>query len=234
MEINLDILLVEDDPDIANLIQRGLSIEGFQVNWVSTAQEAITAVDTHTPELAILDLGLPDMGGLSVCRAWRRQQRQLPILILSAKDSVNSKVAGLDAGADDYLTKPFDFEELNARLRALTRRKPSSKSDQTTTEHHIHVTPLSLNEEMHEITLNDRLLELTEREFLLLSYLMKHAGQVVTREQILNFAWRDHIGLTDNAVDVYISYLRRKIELHSPRLIHTVRGIGFKLKAMTH
>lgn len=230
----MKVLLVEDDPCIASFIRRGLEVEGCTVQWVANAQDALQAMD-EPPRLAILDLGLPDVDGLSLCRAWRRQQAQLPILILSARDSVESKVAGLDAGADDYLTKPFEFEELTARLRALSRRQHSQSCADEDDSQCLRVGQLALNHETHEVKLGERQLDLTEREFLLLEYLMRHAGKVVAREQILNYAWDANSDVTDNAVDVYISYLRRKIEQDSPRMIHTVRGIGFKLKpATTH
>jgi len=228
----MKVLLVEDDPGIASFIQRGLEIDGCAVDWVGNAKDALQAI-TQAPTLAILDLGLPDLDGLSVCRAWRRHQANMPILILSARDSTASKVAGLDAGADDYLTKPFEFEELKARLRALCRRQTHA-TEADANEHKLCVGSLTLNGATHEAKLGEQALNLTEREFLLLKYLMCHENKVVSREQILNYAWDEGSEVTDNAVDVYIGYLRRKLEANAPRMIHTVRGVGFKLKAVTH
>lgn len=218
------VLLVEDDPGIASFICRGLAMEGWQVEWVTTAKDALRAM-ANPPNLAILDLGLPDMDGLSVCRAWRLTAATMPILVLSARDALESKIAGLDAGADDYLTKPFAFSELTARLRALERRQ----SLQYAPTRQLQAGELHLNLDTREVRLAGQLLAMTEREFLLLAYLLRHAGEVLSRQHLLTHAWDASADVTENAVDVYIGYLRRKLEPDGiPRMIHTVRGIGFK------
>jgi DNA-binding response OmpR family regulator len=220
----LKVLLVEDDPGIARFLQRGLAADGYQVEWVASGGEALTAVH-NAPVMAILDLSLPDFDGLCVCRAWRRRYPDLPVLILSARDALDSKVAGLDAGADDYLTKPFAFEELLARLRALSRRH---RRDDRVPEV-LRVGPLTLTPATRQVTRDRQSVSLTEREFLLLEYLMRHAGRVVRRRHILELAWDARSDVGENTVDVYVGYLRRKLETGADRLIQTVRGVGFRL-----
>lgn len=224
--MNQRVLLVEDDPGIARFLQRGLAIEGYQVDWVATAADALMAVRKQ-PALAILDLGLPDMDGLSVCRAWRRSAPDLPVLILSARDAVESKVAGLDAGAEDYLTKPFAFEELLARVRVLFRR---GQQNQTTATARLCSGELALDTVTRQVSYQEQWLTLTEREFVLLEYFMRHVGKVLSRERLLDSAWGARDNISENAVDVYVGYLRRKLEEASgTKWIHTVRGVGFKL-----
>lgn len=224
------ILLVEDDPGIARFLQRGLAIEGYQVEWVANGTEALLAT-RKSPAVAILDLGLPDIDGLSVCRAWRRVLPDLPVLILSARDAVESKVAGLDAGADDYLTKPFAFEELLARVRALFRRGNNAAEQPTSC---LSVGCLTLDMTTREVQCRGNDIPLTEREFVLLEFLMRHAGKVISRERILETAWGVREDISINAVDVYVGYLRRKLEdVCGERWIHTVRGVGFKLLVPT-
>lgn len=224
------VLLVEDDPGIARFLQRGLAIEGYQVDWVANGTEALLAT-RKAPSVAILDLGLPDIDGLSVCRVWRRTFPDLPVLILSARDAVESKVAGLDAGADDYLTKPFAFEELLARVRAMFRR---DKSHQETSSARLSVGCLVLDTTTRQVMCHNNELLLTEREFVLLAFLMRHVGKVISRERILESAWEAREDVSINAVDVYVGYLRRKLEeVCGERWIHTVRGVGFKLLVPT-
>lgn len=221
------VLLVEDDPGIARFLQRGLAIEGYQVEWVANGVDALQAA-RKSPAVAILDLGLPDMDGLSVCRAWRRGLPELPVLILSARDAVESKVAGLDAGADDYLTKPFAFEELLARVRALFRR--GSNPAAALPDACLTVGCLMLDRTTRQVQCHGSDIPLTEREFVLLEFLMRHAGKVISRERILETAWGAREDISINAVDVYVGYLRRKLEeTCGDRWIHTVRGVGFKL-----
>ena len=223
----MKILLVEDDPGIAGFVERGLRVEGYHVEWVASAGEAFDAIQNNVT-MAILDLGLPDLDGLSVCRAWRREHPELPILILSARDSVESKVAGLDAGADDYLTKPFVFEELMARVRALCRRHGKPVREKAS----LQLADLTLDPETREVQRAGQVINLTEREFLLLEYLLRNQGKVISRQAIVDSAWESDTEISDNAVDVYISYLRRKIDQGNARLIHTVRGVGFKVQLL--
>lgn len=229
--MNRRVLLVEDDPSIARFLQRGLTIEGYQVDWVATASEALNAVNKQ-PAIAILDLGLPDMDGLSVCQRWQLSAPKLPVLILSARDAIESKVAGLDAGAEDYLTKPFAFEELLARVRVLFRRGQQMQ-DKTTAI--LTLGCLALDIAAHQAQCKEQELILTEREFVLLEYFMRHAGKVLSRERLLASAWGARDDISENAVDVYVGYLRRKLEdICGEKWIHTVRGVGFKLLQPSH
>lgn len=229
--MNRRVLLVEDDPSIARFLQRGLTIEGYQVDWVATASEALNAVNKQ-PAIAILDLGLPDMDGLSVCQRWQHSAPKLPVLILSARDAIESKVAGLDAGAEDYLTKPFAFEELLARVRVLFRRGQQMQ-DKTTAI--LTLGCLALDIAAHQAQCKEQELILTEREFVLLEYFMRHAGKVLSRERLLASAWGARDDISENAVDVYVGYLRRKLEdICGEKWIHTVRGVGFKLLQPSH
>lgn len=220
------LLLVEDEPKLARLIVQGLTDESFAVDHVADGAAALGRVQETTYDLVILDVMLPGIDGFAVCRALRARGFDAPILILSARGVVEDRVKGLELGADDYLTKPFASSELSARVRALLRRRHGAAA------HRLEVGTLTLDPVSRAVHRGERRLELTQKEWALLEYLMRQAGQPVTRgmiaEQVWNSAWH---GLT-NVIDVYITRLRRKVDATGePRLIHAVRGVGYVIRA---
>ncbi|NPV81316.1 MAG: response regulator transcription factor [Firmicutes bacterium] len=217
-------LVVEDEVKLASLIKKGLENEGFTADVAHDGNMAYEQASCTDYDVIILDLMLPGMDGLTVCRRLREEGNETPILILTAKDEVNDKVAGLNAGADDYLTKPFSFDELVARLRALLRRARELKSENLT------VGELSLDTATHEAIRGDRRVQLSGTEYRILEYLMRHPNQIVTRGAIEEHVWGYGFVSNSNLVDVYIRYLRRKIdEGFNVRLLETVRGEGYRL-----
>lgn len=221
----MNILLVEDDVGIARFVERGLTLEGIQVQWTATGEEALAYLRSYQYDAIILDLMLPDMDGRDVCRTLRGQGVTTPICMLTAKDSLDEKISGFEVGADDYLTKPFAFEELLARIKVMQRRNSNYQDLEE-----ISFGPLSMDLAGHEAKIDGRVLDLTQREFSLLEYLMRHAGKTVSRERIIDNAWGPASDITSNAVDVYVGYLRKKMNALSESMeIRTVRGIGFKL-----
>ncbi len=227
------VLVIDDQESVIDLIKLGLKYEGFEVEAASDGEKGIATAQRTNPVIIILDWILPDMDGLEVCRRLRTNPttRDIPILMLTAKGEVGSRVEGLNIGADDYLTKPFDFEELVARIRAILRRLDHS----TTAEKSqiLQVGDLQLNRATHEVTRAGRLIDLTVTEFNLLQLLMSHPGQALDRQTILNQVWGyDFLGET-NIIEVYIRYLREKIEdsPSTPRFIQTIRGVGYILKS---
>ena len=218
------VLVVEDDEDIAQALQRSLRMEGYEVRSAADGEAALEQGRTFAPDLVILDLGLPKVDGLEVARSLRAED-DVPILILTARDALDSRVEGLDAGADDYLVKPFERQELLARMRALLRRRPPRGSAP------LRVNDLSLNADTHEVSRGERPIELTQREFELLEYLMRNQRLVVSRERLLDEVWGYDPMAATNTIDVFISNLRRKLEAGGePRLLHTKRGAGYVLK----
>src|ERR687886_135981 len=212
------VLVVEDDGDIAEVLRRSLRLEGYDVRL---AGDGVQALD----ESSLLDLGLPQLDGIEVCRQLRKDG-DVPILILTARDGVDARVQGLDSGADDYLVKPFERQELLARLRALLRRRPPRGSAFLT------VGDLRLNPDTREVARGDRSIELTGREFELLEYLMRNERLVVSRESLLDDVWGYAPFAETNTVDVFVSNLRRKLEAGGePRVLHTVRGAGYVIRA---
>jgi two-component system, OmpR family, response regulator len=219
------VLLVEDDPRIAGFISRGLSAEGYLVDVAKSGREALEFSAENDYPLVILDRMLPGMDGLGVCHELRKQGSNSMILMLTAKDALQDKLDGLAGGADDYMTKPFAFDELLARLHALLRRAPYSEA-----EEELRVGDLVLRSADHVVRRGDRNIDLTAKEFALLSYLMRNAGKVVTRARLLNNVWGYNFEPGTKVVDVYIRYLRKKVddgEEHT--LIHTVRGFGYRI-----
>ncbi len=222
--MNERILILEDDPAILKVLQRGLSYEGYTVDIATDGYEGLARVSEHRPDLVILDWMLPGLDGLEVCRRLRAVGR-LPILMLTAKDAVQDRVQGLDAGADDYLVKPFSLEELLARIRALLRRAQAERAPV------YQYADLTLNTIAREAKRGERRLALTAREFDLLELFLRHPEQVLTREVILDRIWGYDFGGESNVLDVYIRYLRQKLESGGePRLIHTIRGVGYVLR----
>jgi two-component system, OmpR family, response regulator MprA len=220
------LLVVEDDPQVRAMLARALGYEGFEVTCVPDAAGAMAGMRTADPELMLLDLLLPDEDGLEVCRRLREQGERIPILMLTARDTVSDRIAGLDAGADGYLVKPFSTAELVARVRALLRRARDDSPAQVR-----RFDDLTLDTATREVRRGDRPVALTRREFDLLERLMASPGAVMPRERLIMDAWGFSSSVETNSVDVYVGYLRRKLEEGGePRLIHTVRGAGYVLR----
>ncbi len=219
------VLVVEDDEDIAQVLQRMLRTEGYEVRVAGDGEAAVSDARAYVPDLVILDLGLPKLDGIDVARELRGRD-DVPILVLTARDAVDSRVEGLDAGADDYLVKPFERQELLARLRALFRRRPPRGSAP------LAVGDLILNPDTHEVSRAERSIDLTQREFELLEYLMRNERIVISRQRLLDEVWGyDPFSMT-NTIEVFVSNLRRKLESGGePRLLHTIRGAGYVLRA---
>jgi two-component system, OmpR family, response regulator MprA len=218
------VLVVEDDDAIAQVLQRSLRMEGYEVRIAGDGVAALDEEHAFLPDLVILDLGLPRLDGLEVAKTLR-QSDDVPILVLTARDAVESRVEGLDAGADDYLVKPFERQELLARLRALLRRRPP-RGQATLT-----MADLKLNPDTHEVRRGGRPVDLTQREFELLEYLMRNERIVISRQRLLDEVWGyDPFSMT-NTIEVFVSNLRRKLESGGePRLLHTIRGAGYVLR----
>jgi two-component system, OmpR family, response regulator MprA len=219
------VLVVEDDEEIAQVLQRSLRLEGYEVRIAGDGEAALDQSAAFNPDLVILDLGLPKLDGIEVARRLRSAD-DVPILMLTARDALESRVEGLDSGADDYLVKPFERQELLARLRALLRRRPPRGTASLT------VADLSLNPDTHEVSRGDREIELTQREFELLEYLMRNERIVVPRQRLLEEVWGYDPFATTNTIEVFVSNLRRKLEAGGEaRLLHTIRGAGYVLRA---
>lgn len=218
------ILVIEDESKIADFLRRGLTYEGFQVDVRFDGEAGLKAARDNPPDLVILDVMLPGIDGIEVCRRLRAGGA-VPVLMLTAKDSVADKVKGLDSGADDYMVKPFSFDELIARVRALLRRTRPNE------EMVVHFSDLTLNVTTREVTRGDRKIDLTTKEFDLLHFFMRHPRQVLPRELIYDRIWGYDFGGESNILEVYIRYLRSKLEANNePRLIQTVRGVGYALR----
>jgi len=221
------ILLAEDDRAVRDAVDRALRGAGYQVNAVGDGQAALAGARTPNTDALVLDLGLPVVDGIEVCRQLRGEGSRLPILVLTARAGVADRVAGLDAGADDYLTKPFALDELLARLRALLRRSGAEDHDPE-----LRLADLILDPETRECRRGDRLIELTRTEHLLLELLLRNPRIVLSRTRIFEHVWGYDFGPESNSLEVYVGYLRRKLESGGePRLIHTVRGVGYVLKS---
>jgi DNA-binding response OmpR family regulator len=219
------VLVVEDDEDIALALQRSLRMEGYEVRLAGDGEAALDEAVAFMPDMVVLDLGLPKLDGIEVARRLRADG-DVPILMLTARDALESRVEGLDVGADDYLVKPFERQELLARLRALLRRRPPRGSRSYV------VADLSLNPDTHEVRRGERDIELTQREFELLEYLMRNERIVVPRQRLLEEVWGYDPFATTNTIEVFVSNLRRKLEAGGePRLLHTIRGAGYVLRA---
>ncbi len=221
------ILVVDDDRAVRESLRRSLTFNGYVVDTAGDGLEALEKVVGQRPDLLLLDVMMPRMDGLEVCRRLRSAGDDLPILVLTARDSVSERVAGLDAGADDYLAKPFALEELLARLRALLRRATPEEEDSEALEFE----DLRLDPVTRDVTRGDRAISLTRTEFALLEMLMANPRRVLSRSRILEEVWGYDFPTSGNALEVYVGYLRRKTEADGePRLIHTVRGVGYVLR----
>lgn len=220
----MQILVVDDDTEILDLLSRGLKFEGYDVKTAAEGATALTYFKQEAPDLVLLDVMMPGMNGIEVCREMRKV-RDTPILMLTAKDAVSDKVAGLDSGADDYIVKPFVFEELLARVRAQLRRTMPGEAQM------LQFSDLILNTASHEVRRSGQLIELTTKEFELLLLFMQHPRQVLTREVIYDKVWGYDFGGESNIIEVYVRYLRSKLEAHGRnKLIQTVRGVGYALR----
>jgi DNA-binding response OmpR family regulator len=218
------ILIVEDEPEIAGYLRRGLAFEGFSVQVAADGHAAIAAARDRTPDLVVLDVMLPGIDGLEVARRLRGASG-VPIIMLTARDAVPDRVAGLDAGADDYLIKPFAFEELLARIRVQLRRQRAEPAAM------LRFGPLSIDTGAHEVHIGERRIELTAKEYDLLELFLRHPNHVLTREVIFDRVWGYDFGGESNIIEVYVRYLRQKLEAAGePRLIHTLRGVGYILR----
>jgi two-component system response regulator MprA len=219
------VLIVEDDAAIGQVLQRSLQLEGYEVALAPDGVSALERAYDFEPDAVILDLGLPRLDGIDVAKRIRKDS-EIPILMLTAREGIESRVEGLDAGADDYLVKPFERQELLARVRAMLRRTPPRGAEW------LSVADLRLNSAQHQVYRGDRLIDLTHREFELLEYLMRNERLVVSRDTLLEDVWGYVTPGETNTVDVFVSNLRRKLESAAePRLLHTVRGAGYVLRA---
>ncbi|MFI5632595.1 response regulator transcription factor [Streptomyces sp. NPDC051664] len=219
------VLVVDDDPAIRRSLERGLRLAGFAVALAGGGRPALAHVRREPTDVVVLDISMPDLDGIQVCRALREYGNDLPVLMLSALDETADRIAGLQAGGDDYLIKPFSLQELVLRLDALLRRRPPRNTDM------VRVGRLVLEPASREARLDTELLALTRREFELLEVLARNAGIVLTRDQLLERVWGYDVEVRTDAVDTFVSYLRRKLESSGrARIIHTVRGVGFVLR----
>jgi two-component system response regulator MprA len=220
----MQILIVDDEPAVRSSLSRALQLKGYRIGVAADGGQALAQARDARYDALVLDVTLPGIDGLEVCRRLRRAGDDTPILMLTARDAIGDRVAGLDAGADDYLVKPFALEELLARLRALFRRNPENGERPAV----LHFSDLALDPAAHEVSRGGRRIELTRTEYLLLEQFMRHPRQVLTRSVIFERVWGYDFGSGSNSLGVYIGYLRRK--LGEPRLIHTVRGVGYVLR----
>ncbi|MDE2027785.1 MAG: response regulator transcription factor [Candidatus Omnitrophica bacterium] len=219
------ILLVEDEKKMASLIERALKETSYAVDWVDNSVDALFSAQNNPYDLIILDIMLSGKDGLTVCRQLRKEGKNVPVLMLTARNELEDKVAGLDAGADDYLTKPFFFPEFLARVRALLRRQKTGKST------HLKVGDLELDQVTRKVSRSGREVSLTPTEYSLLEFLMLNAGQVVTRTMISEHIWNDDFDAYSNVINVFIKNLRKKIDQgHARELIHSQRGVGYILQ----
>jgi two-component system, OmpR family, response regulator MprA len=220
------LLVVDDEPAVREALRRALEVEGYRVELAEDGADALARIAANEPDAVVLDILMPVIDGLTVARRLRDQGNAVPILMLTARDSVGDRVAGLDAGGDDYLVKPFALEELLARVRALLRRTDPAGRDGV-----LRFGDLELDPATHEVRRGERLVELTRTEFHLLELFLRNPRQVLTRSLIFERVWGYDFGPTSNSLDVYVGYLRRKTEAGGePRLIQTVRGVGYALR----
>jgi two-component system OmpR family response regulator len=223
------ILVVDDEQMLTDLLSMALRMEGWDVKAAGSGFQALQVARDFEPDAMVLDIMMPDLDGMSVLQRLRHSGNDVPVLFLTAKDAVGDRVAGLTAGGDDYVTKPFSLEEVVARLRALMRRAGTARASEA--EPILRVGDLSLNEDSHEVIRGDDEVELTATEFELLRFLMRNQRRVVSKAQILDRVWNYDFGGRSSVVELYISYLRKKIDQGHEPLIHTVRGVGYMIKA---
>lgn len=221
------LLVVDDEPNIRELLSTSLRFAGFEVVAAANGREALEAAEAHTPDLAVLDVMLPDMDGFTVTRKLRATGRHFPVVFLTARDETEDKVTGLTVGGDDYVTKPFSLDEVVARIRAVLRRTAPAEDDEAI----LTVDDLELDDDAHEVRRSGDIIDLSPTEFKLLRYLMMNPNRVLSKAQILDHVWEYDFNGDASIVESYISYLRRKIDTEDrPRMIHTKRGVGYLLR----
>jgi two-component system OmpR family response regulator len=220
------VLVVDDDRNIADVLSMALRYEGFAVESAGSGRAALKGAEGFRPHLMVLDVMLPDFDGFEVARRLDQRAAEIPILFLTARDTTDDKVRGLTLGGDDYVTKPFSVEEIIARIRTILRRAGVAQED----GRRLAFADLELDDDTREVTRRGQLIELTDTEYRLLRYLMLHPRRVLTRAQILDQVWEYDFGGDARVLETYVSYLRRKLERHGPRLVHTVRGVGYALR----
>jgi two-component system OmpR family response regulator len=220
------LLVVEDDPNIVELLSASLRFAGFEVTAATNGAQALADARLSPPDLVVLDVMLPDLDGFEVIRRMRDGGTRTPVVFLTARDATEDKIRGLTLGGDDYVTKPFSLEELTARIRAVLRRSNGEPDERST----LNFADLELDEESHEVRRAGTLVSLSPTEFKLLRYLLLNAGRVLSKAQILDHVWQYDFRGDDSIVESYISYLRRKVDTVEPRLIHTLRGVGYVLR----
>ncbi len=219
--------MVDDEPAVRESLERSLRFEGYDVSLAADGEQALARVAADQPDVVVLDVLMPRLDGLQTCRQLRARGESVPILMLTARDGVADRVVGLDAGADDYLVKPFALEELFARIRALLRRRP----DEEAADRSLAFADLSLDPLTRDVKRGERAISLTVTEFNLLEMFLEHPRQVLTRGQIVERVWGFALEYSSNSLEVYVGYLRRKLEVDGePRLIHTVRGVGYVMR----
>ncbi len=225
------VLVVDDDRAVRDSLRRSLEFNGYDVSTATDGAEALAGIARSTPDVVVMDVMMPRLDGIETTKALRASGNDLPIIVLTALDSVGDRVDGLDAGADDYLTKPFALEELLARLRALLRRHGAEREDDDLSAEELRFSDLTLNPATREVKRGERLIELTRTEFSLLEMFLQRPRRVLDRSFILEEVWGYDFPTTANSLEVYVGYLRRKTEAEGePRLIHTVRGVGYVLR----
>jgi two-component system OmpR family response regulator len=223
----INVLVVDDEPVLAEMVSMALRYEGWNIATAGDGSAALESARSQRPDVVVLDVMLPDMSGLDVLRKLREETPQLPVLLLTAKDAVEDRIAGLTAGGDDYVTKPFSLEEVVLRLRALLRRTGVTTEDSGA---QLVVGDLVLNEDSHDVTRAGEPISLTSTEFELLRFMMRNSKRVLSKAQILDRVWSYDFGGRSNIVELYISYLRKKIDSGHEPMIHTLRGAGYVLK----
>ena len=226
MNQNFTIYIVEDDPDINEILEDNLWREGYRIRTFTDGMKAYDAISKSPPDLVVLDVMMPDLDGFEVCRRLRSEGNKVPVLFLTARDTVEDKVRGLTLGGDDYLVKPFSLEELVARVQALLRRAGAEASDSPV----LRCADLELDDDAHRVRRGGEDVSLSPTEFNLLRFLMLNQGRVMSKAQILDHVWQYDFGGDGGVVETYIGYLRRKLDTGEPKLIHTIRGVGYTLR----
>ena len=226
MGTDVRVLVVDDDRNIADVLSMALRYEGFAVEIADGGRAALKGAEHFRPHLIVLDVMMPDLDGFEVAKRLAERRAEIPILFLTARDTTDDKVRGLTLGGDDYVTKPFSVEEILARIRTILRRVGLAQAD----GRNLAFADLELDDDTREVTRGGQLVELTDTEYRLLRYLMLHPRHVLTRAQILDHVWEYDFGGDARVLETYVSYLRKKLEQHGPRLIHTVRGVGYALR----
>jgi two-component system OmpR family response regulator len=221
------ILVVDDEPNIVDVVSMALRFQGFEIESAGTGAEALAAVAAFKPHLIVLDVMLPDMEGFDVAQRLGAQRARVPIIFLTARDATDDKIRGLTLGGDDYVTKPFSLEELVARIRSILRRSGLAEPESS----RLTFEDIELDEDAHEVMRAGKNVELTATEYRLLRYLMLNPRRVLTRSQLLEHVWEYDFGGDARVLETYVSYLRKKLDVHGPPLIHTVRGVGYALRA---